>query len=229
LEQVDDEIRRGGPGAPSGRARALALGTAVHRILELCDLNDESSLGGLAVSVTRELGWPDVAARAAALAGACWRSAPVRAAAVSPEVYRELPVATLLDDAVVSGAVDVLYRDGTAWLVVDYKTDRGADSGELRRRYTPQAAAYAVAVEAATGGVVREIVFVAAGGADEADPVALVVTIVVDDALRALALQEVRAAVAEHRGVSADEFMTGAPVHVGTSTTGTAGQNRAMP
>lgn len=231
LEQVDDEVRCGGPGAPPGRARALALGTAVHRILELCDLNDELSLGGLAVSVTREVGWPDLAARAAALAAACWRAAPVRAAASSPEVYRELPVATLIDGNVVSGAVDVLYRDGTEWVVVDYKTDRGAGGDELRRRYAPQAAAYAVAVEAATGGVVREVVFVAAGSADEAAPAALVVTLAVDDALRALALHEVRAAVAERRAVAADEFMPGALGHagIGTPTTSTASQNKAMP
>jgi hypothetical protein len=146
-------------------------------------------------------------------------------------VYRELPVATLIDGNVVSGAVDVLYRDGTEWVVVDYKTDRGAGGDELRRRYAPQAAAYAVAVEAATGGVVREVVFVAAGRADEAAPAALVVTLAVDDALRALALHEVRAAVAERRAVTADEFMPGALSHagMGTPTTSTASQNKAMP
>ena len=201
LEHVDEEVRSGGPGAPSGRARALALGSAVHRAMELCDLADGSSLPAIAAAVTLEAGWPDLAERAAALAGACWRAAPVRAAAASPEVYRELPIGALLNGAVVSGAVDLLYRDGDEWIVVDYKTDRGADAGVLRERYTPQGAAYAVAVEAATGGVVREVVFVAAAAAD-----GLVVTVPVDDALRDLARSEVAAAVGEGRAVRADEL-----------------------
>jgi len=100
---------------------------------------------------------------------------------------------------VVSGAVDLLYRGGDEWVVVDYKTDRGADAAVLSERYTPQGAAYAVAVEAATGDVVREIVFVAAADG-------LVVTLPVDDRLRALARSEVEAAVGEGRAVGADEL-----------------------
>ena len=84
----------GGPGAPAGRARALALGSAVHRIMELCDLGDESSLAAVATSVAAELERPDLAGEAAALALACWRAAPVRAAAdaaaQSEAVHREL-------------------------------------------------------------------------------------------------------------------------------------------
>ena len=135
--------------------------------------------------------WPREAAE---LAGACWRAAPVRAAAASPEVYRELPIGALLNGAVVSGAVDLLYRDGDEWVIVDYKTDRGADAGVLRERYTPQGAAYAVAVEAATGRVVREVVFVAGRGRRPGRHVP------VDDALRAAgATGPARAAVARER------------------------------
>ena len=192
LEHVDDQVRAGGPGAPPGRARALALGSAVHRIMELCDLHDETSIARLAEGAARELGRPDLADEAAALAGACWRAAPVRAAAAAAAdptaVHRELPIGALVDDIVVSGAVDLLYRDGQEWVVVDYKTDRGADGGVLRERYTPQGAAYAVAVEAATGAVVREVVFVAA----RAD--GLAVSVSVDDALRDVAHREVDAA-----------------------------------
>ena len=119
-------------------------------------------------------------------------------------MYRELPIGALLNGAVVSGAVDLLYRDGHEWVVVDYKTDRGVDAGVLRERYTPQGAAYAVAVEAATGGVVREVVFVAAGAAE-----GLVVTVPVDDELRTLASSEVDAAVGEGRAIRADELAAG--------------------
>ena len=71
----------------------------------------------------------------------------------------------------------------------------------LRERYTPQGAAYAVAVEAATGRVVREVVFVAAAAAEE-----LVVTVAVDDDVRDLARRALDAAVGEGRAVRADEL-----------------------
>ena len=211
LEHLDDDVRRGGAGAPAGRARALAVGSAVHRVMELADFDDEGSLPGLAGAVCAELGWPDLAERAAALAGACWRSAPVRAAARSAETQRELPIGVLVDDIVVSGAVDLLYLDGEEWVIVDYKTDADADEGVLRDRYTPQGAAYALAVEAATGGAVREVVFVAAAADGLAVPVP------VDDALRESARAAVRAAADEGRAVRADSLAV-----VAGSATGTA-------
>ena len=132
------------------------------------------------------------------------RAAPVRAAAASPKVYRELPIGALLNGAVVSGAVDLLYRDGDEWVILDYKTDRGADAAVLQERHGPQGAAYAVAVEAATGRPVREVVFVAARAEG------LVVTVPVDDALRATVAREVEVAVGEGRAIRADELNEGA-------------------
>jgi ATP-dependent helicase/nuclease subunit A len=205
LEHVDDDVRAGGPGAPPGRARALALGSAVHQTLELCDLADEASVGPAAAAAAREAGRSDLAAETAELALACWRSAPVRAAAVAAAadagtVFREVPIGALIDGVVVQGAVDLLYHDGDAWIVVDYKTDRAAEPEALRARYAPQGAAYAVAVEKATGQPVREVVFIAAraGGLD--------VHVPVDDALRASVAGEVGAAAGEGRAVRADEL-----------------------
>jgi len=205
LEHVDEEVRSGGPGAPPGRAGALALGSAVHRVMELCDLDDEASIARHAAAAASEVDRPDLAARAGELALACWRSDPVRraaaVAAADPEaVHRELPVGVFVDGVVVSGAVDLLYRDGGEWVVVDYKTDRAADAEVLLDRYRPQGAVYAVAVEAATGGVVGEVVFIAAA----AD--GLVVRIPVDDRLRALARREVGAAAGDGRAVCPDEL-----------------------
>ncbi len=195
LEHMDDDAARGGPGAPPGRARALALGSAVHRVMELCDLADPVGLEDLADAVVREFDRPDLAGQAAALAGACWRSAPVRAAATADEVYRELPVGALIAGAVVGGAIDLLYRDAGGWVVVDYKTDADADEAVLRERYLTQGAAYALAIEAATGQAVRDVVFVAAA----AD--GLAVTTPVDDVVRELGRRAVTAAVGEGRAV----------------------------
>ena len=114
LEQVDDAVRVGGAGAPPGRARALALGAAVHRVMEFCDLNDAASLDPLAEHAAAEFGYPDLAARVTELAAVCWHATPVRAAARSGDVYRELVVGVLVGDTIMNGAVDLLYRDGAA-------------------------------------------------------------------------------------------------------------------
>ena len=193
LEHLDDEARVGGPGAPPGRTDALALGTLVHAVMERCDLRDGSSLAAVAAAEAARVGRPDLAQAAAAQAGAGWRSAPVRAAAASPRVYRELPVGLALDGVVLSGSVDLLYRDGDAWVVVDYKTDRGVGPDVLRQRYTTQGAAYALAVEAALDEPVAAVVFVAAALDG------LAVTVPVDDALRDLARREIAAAAAAGR------------------------------
>ena len=71
LEHVDEQVQAGGEGAPPGRARALTLGSAVHGVMERCDLAGDESLAPLAATVCAELGWPDLAAEAAELAGAC--------------------------------------------------------------------------------------------------------------------------------------------------------------
>jgi PD-(D/E)XK nuclease superfamily len=206
LEHVDEQVRTGGPGAPSGRAKALALGSAVHRVMELCDLADRTSLARVAKAAAAELEWPELAEEATELAAACWQAEPVRAAAgaaatEADAVHREVPVGALLDGVVVSGAVDLLYRDGGSWVVVDYKTDRAAEPDVLLERYRPQGAAYALAAEAALGeGSVREVCFIAArcGGR--------VVTVSVDDELRAEARREIAAAAAAGRALAPDEL-----------------------
>jgi hypothetical protein len=97
-------------------------------------------------------------------------------------------------------------------VVVDYKTDRAADAAALLERYTPQGAAYAVAVEAATGTVVREVAFVAAAAGG------LVVTVPVDDAARALVAGEVSAALQQGRAIRADGLGPAAEGDAGSGT-----------
>jgi hypothetical protein len=217
LEHVDEEVRTGGPGAPAGRSKALALGSAVHRIMEVCDLGDESSLSRAAEVAAGELERPDLAGEAAELATACWRSAPVRAAARAhasdpDDVHREIPVGALLDGVVVSGAVDLLYRGQDGWVVVDFKTDRAAERDVLLARYRPQGAAYALAAEALLGaGSVHAVCFVAAR-ALQPDGGALVIAVTVDDELRGEARREIAAAAGEGRALRDDELAAGEPV-----------------
>jgi len=205
LEHVDESVTAGGPGAPAGRAKALALGSAVHRIMELCDLADASSVATAAATAAAEMERPDLAGEAAELALACWHAAPVRAAAAAAArpraVHREIQVGFVVDEVIVSGAIDLLYRSGDGWVVVDYKTDRAAEPEVLLGRYRPQGAAYALAAEAVLGeGSVREVCFVAARAGGH------VVSVPVDDELRAEARREIGAAAGAGRAVSPDEL-----------------------
>jgi ATP-dependent exoDNAse (exonuclease V) beta subunit len=182
--------------------------------MELCDLTDASSIPSTAKAAAAELDHPDLEEEAARLALACWRAEPIRRAADASTqpyaVHRELTVGFLSGDVVVSGVVDLLFRDGAGWVVVDYKTDRmDADAAAevLLSRYRPQGAAYALAAESVLGDdAVREVCFVAAR-AIRPDGSALVITVPVDDELRAVARREIAAAAAAGRAVSDDELV----------------------
>ena len=91
---------------------------------------------------------------------------PALEAARSPQVWRELSVcAPVADesDVLVEGYIDLMYRDAEGRLViVDWKTDAVDTDGVDAKlaRYRTQGAAYAAAVEAATGEPVARMDFV---------------------------------------------------------------------
>jgi len=83
-------------------------------------------------------------------------------------VFREMYVAAPFGDRVVEGYVDLLVRTPEGLVVVDYKTDRLDTDVALDARaesYRLQLAAYAAAIESATGEHVARgvLVFVGAG------------------------------------------------------------------
>jgi ATP-dependent exoDNAse (exonuclease V) beta subunit len=60
------------------------------------------------------------------------------------------------------GFIDLLFEAPEGLVVVDYKTDAVRSEAEVAAalaRYTPQGAAYAVALEEATGRTVAQVVF----------------------------------------------------------------------
>jgi ATP-dependent helicase/nuclease subunit A len=68
------------------------------------------------------------------------------------DVRRELPVTVALDaDRWVDGVVDLAFREGDRWVVVDYKTDDPAHlSADALDRYRRQLALYRVAIARAS-------------------------------------------------------------------------------
>jgi len=157
-----------GEGA-SDRGPAMALGTAVHEMLEVLDLDRELApqVAEHRAGIVSELGsgrnGEEAGRRADELLtriaeGECLR----RLASVAPNVLsRELPVLMWSEEegapgAVVSGIVDLVYRDPEdgRLVVADYKTDRIEDADALAERahvYEPQVRIYARALQKALG------------------------------------------------------------------------------
>jgi ATP-dependent helicase/nuclease subunit A len=172
--EAHDRLRRAeaegadsvGEGA-SDQGLAMALGTAVHEMLEVLDLDRELApqVAEHRAGIVSEIGsgrdGEEVGRRADELLtriaeGECLS----RLASVAPNVLsRELPVMLWSEEegapgAVVSGIVDLVYRDPEdgRLVVADYKTDRIEDAEALAERtrvYEPQVGIYARALQEA--------------------------------------------------------------------------------
>ena len=82
-------------------------------------------------------------------------------ARASAEAHVEVPFAIRARDAkpgvpaLLFGAIDLVYRAGEGWKIVDYKTDRGADDEAFRQRHGLQLVEYRTAWERITGEKVQ--------------------------------------------------------------------------
>lgn len=144
---------------PGGRR----FGVLVHAVLAAVDLRSSSRDGIERIARTqgRLLGATDdeVAAAVEAASGALTHSLFGRAAA-SEEVCRETPLLLRFPDGTIAeGTLDLAFREGTEWTVVDFKTDAELDGGS-RSRYERQVRLYARALSEATGCSARGAILV---------------------------------------------------------------------
>lgn len=101
------------------------------------------------------------------LARQALRNPAVVAGLRAPRRWPEIPVAARLGDApdsvVLEGIIDLLYEDNAGGMVIlDYKSDYVPDDAEIRAKmsnYQWQGAAYAAAIERATGKPIRAVQF----------------------------------------------------------------------
>ena len=139
--------------APWHKGRyGTAIGRAVHGVLQQVDLATGAGLADAVAAQALAEGVTPMADLVSQLASSALRSPLVRRAAASRH-WRESYVATVVGDRVLEGIVDLLYRDDDGLVIVDYKTDAVPLSALSTRVdfYRPQLAAYAAALEAATG------------------------------------------------------------------------------
>ncbi|WP_166345578.1 UvrD-helicase domain-containing protein [Phytoactinopolyspora limicola] len=126
-----------------------AIGRAVHAVLQTVDLASGIGTDELAAAQALAEGVPDAAADVAAAVRAGLDAPVIRAAATAPH-WRETYVGTVVDDVLVEGYVDLLFRDSGGLVVVDFKTD-AVTSAEAVAAYETQLDVYARAVADATG------------------------------------------------------------------------------
>ncbi|MBN2624599.1 MAG: UvrD-helicase domain-containing protein [Acidimicrobiales bacterium] len=140
-----------------------AIGRAVHGVMQTVDLATGHGVDEAVAAQTAAEGIIGHEPRVRALVEAALRSPTVVAAAGSAH-WRELYVGVpLAHGRTLEGYVDLLYRSDDGLVVADYKTGPtsvDADLDPLVERYRIQGASYALAVAAATGQPVTDVVFV---------------------------------------------------------------------
>jgi ATP-dependent exoDNAse (exonuclease V) beta subunit len=138
----------------AGRPGGACFGKLVHAGLQFARGGDDgSTLSALVRSLGRGLGASEQESAAAEVAVARALTHPLMeralAAEARGELYREAPLSVCRQPGeVVEGVVDLAFREGATWWIVDYKTDV---SGHLEARYRQQLTLYAEALERLTG------------------------------------------------------------------------------
>ncbi len=130
------------------RPGGIRFGTLVHTVLRDVAFDaGEDDVRSLARLHARMLDSTDeeVAAAVDAVRGALGHPLLQRAAA-SERCHREAPFLVEAEDGrIVEGTIDLLFREGESWTVVDFKTD--AETEDLAERYRRQLGWYLFAVE----------------------------------------------------------------------------------
>ena len=170
--------RFGRGGTAFGSALHAVLQKAVVAILPQLSLSDDQPPDALLDQLDavidslapREAGNEGVPGQSTAItreAKRAVRHSAVIAAFRAPKLWPEIPVAAPIDTPrgpiVVEGIIDLLYLDNDDQLViVDYKSDDVRDEEHIRAKmvyYQWQGAAYAAAVQRATGKTVKDVQF----------------------------------------------------------------------
>lgn len=140
------------PSDDATAARGRRFGDNVHACLEQINLGVQEE-ANVSETVSRFFSSPGERGDAMAMIQRFLDSQEGRRLRMARELYREMPVRTIVDNVVIRGTVDVLYLDAdNVWTVLDFKT--GAPSPEdswQRRAYRFQMFLYGFLLSDALG------------------------------------------------------------------------------
>jgi ATP-dependent exoDNAse (exonuclease V) beta subunit len=148
----------------------IPVGDAVHMVMERVTLPDADDLKDIADDVCLEGDIYDQKDDVIGMCRACLEAPAVKRALAGGRYWREVPFLLSRDGddpdrgPLATGRVDLVHQDGDDLVVIDYKTDRDVKPANAEvhalDKHSGQAEIYAQALAAATGIVVREVVFV---------------------------------------------------------------------
>ncbi len=139
-----------------------SVGRAVHGVLQTIDLAGGGDLDAAVAAQCEAEAVRDRESDVSRLVGFALTSSSVKEAAGGRH-WREVYVCAPIGDRLLEGYIDLLYRDRTGLVVVDYKTSADSDPAELARRvegYRFQGASYALCARTTTGEAVGRVIFV---------------------------------------------------------------------
>jgi len=141
----------------AGRPRGPRFGTLVHAVLAHAPFDaDRPTLTALSSSLSRLLGATAQETSSAVDAALAALAHPhLRAAALSADARREVVVAEQRSDgSIAEGVIDLAYRSGQEWVVLDFKTDEIVLTDGA---YAEQLHLYVAALQRATGEPARGV------------------------------------------------------------------------
>ena len=133
--ETEAELAAEGPIAPDTElpGRSAEFGRLVHQLLSMPGHAGGSLAGAQALAPQFGLGPADAEA-AAALADQARTLPEIAAAEQADLTYRELPFAVPLDGVLATGQIDLAYRQGGEWTLIDFKTAERVRPGPGPRR-----------------------------------------------------------------------------------------------
>ena len=140
---------------PPGRRGGAALGSTVHRALEILDLREatDQAVNQATTAACAELRVPHMAGDVRSRVQAAL-TAPIIQLAATHRHWKEVPIIAELAGRVVEGVIDLIVDTDDGLVIVDYKTDSAQTAADITAKahhYTPQIRAYAQALALATG------------------------------------------------------------------------------
>jgi ATP-dependent helicase/nuclease subunit A len=150
----------GADAVPSRRgAKAQAIGTAFHRIMQQLELHGDPLLDRLIKEISVSEGIPEEIQLLENLVKQTLLHRLLQRAQKARRVWRELPFSISVNGDVREGYIDLLFEEADGLVLVDYKTD-DVDPKELDRvvdTYRQQAGIYRDAVHQITRHIPREV------------------------------------------------------------------------
>lgn len=122
------------------------VGRAVQAVMQTIDLTTGAELASIAASAAQAEDVGSYTQQIIEVVRSALASTTIQRAA-GRQHWRETYVGTIVDDTLIEGFVDLLYRDDDGLVVVDFKTDTAISAPALSA-YRTQVGVYARAVEA---------------------------------------------------------------------------------